>query len=151
MDDKPVETRRVPPFVIVAVAVIALLGLAYWGHQQAVAHTVNNFYANLLAKPPAQRKDTETEAERYNRCQSILMLWTLLDEPTLDFEAVAADLPLPLRITHTFHADNPEDLRKRAAAIFVRDLEQLSARKTVVPTPNAWKSELAQWQAGLRP
>jgi hypothetical protein len=152
MDDQPREPRRVPAAIIVVVIVVlALLGLGYRTHRTAVEATLDGLYSGVLSMRLEQPEKYPVEAERFNRCQYLLGMWTALDGPTINLEEVGADLPLPLRLTRTFKIDNPEHLRKRAGEVLQRNLEILSGRKALAPTPTAWRSELAQWRASLNP
>jgi hypothetical protein len=149
MEDPDRESRKVPLTLVAAALILLVMGLAYWGHQAAVAHTVEMLYGRLLSKAPEAPEQYATEVERLERAERLLAIWSSLDGPTIDFETVGADLPLPLRLTRTLHADNPENLRKRAAEIYGRDLAALSGRKAFAATSRAWKAELESWRAAL--
>jgi hypothetical protein len=135
--------------VVIGAVVLALIGLAYMGHQATATHVVETFYGYILAAPPARPETYPTEAARLERSQKLLAVWRAVDRPKLDLEELSLDMPLPLRITRSIHLANPEHLQKRAAAIFARDLAALSGRKVTSATLSAWEFEIAAWDAAI--
>jgi hypothetical protein len=140
-------TWKFPLFLLI---LIILVALAYIGHRAAVRHTVETvFYGNLLASPPPQLGNYPTELARLERCEKFLDSWRGLSGPVLDFERMGMYLPLPLRLTRTTAADNPEELRKKAGELFARDLAALSGRKAASATLPAWEQEIRKWRAEM--
>lgn len=135
--------------VVISAVVLALAGMAFLGHRATVTSVVEGFYGQILASRPAQPEKYPNEAARLKRSQKLLTTWRALDGPALSFEELGLDMPLPLRITRTTRVANPEDLRKRAAAIFARDLAALSGRKVAGGALSEWEAEIAAWDAEI--
>jgi hypothetical protein len=151
MENQHGEPRRIPPFVLVSGVVLVFLGLAFFGHQAAVNQTVERMYTSILNSPTPTPENYPTEAARLERCEKLLRVWRAFDKPTLDFEELGADLSLPLRVTRTFSADNPESLRKQAGVVFARNLAALCGRKAAAATPAAWAVEIEAWRKTVQP
>jgi hypothetical protein len=131
----------------ITAVVLVLAVLAYRGHQAAVTDVVETLYGRILAKPPLRLADYRTGIGRFGRSRVILNRWRSLDGPTIDLLEHPVTLPLPLRVTRTLRVANPVDLRKRAAAVFARDLAALSARQVAGGTVSDWEREIYTWGA----